>query len=46
MPRRETIVTALALLVLAAAIPFAIVESMKKGRVYRNAPGKEARGIA
>jgi hypothetical protein len=32
--RRETIVIALALLLLAAAIPFAIVETIEKGRVY------------
>jgi len=32
--RRETIVIAVALFVLAAAIPFAIVETMEKGRVY------------
>jgi hypothetical protein len=32
--RRETIVIALALLLLAAAIPFAIVETVEKGRVY------------
>ncbi len=32
--RRETIVTVLALLVIAAAIPFAIVDTLKTGRVY------------
>jgi hypothetical protein len=32
--RRETIVPALALLLIAAAIPFAIVEIIEKGRVY------------
>jgi len=32
--RRETIVIVVALFVLAAAIPFAIVETMEKGRVY------------
>jgi hypothetical protein len=32
--RRETIVIAVALLLLAAAIPFAIVETIEKGRVY------------
>ena len=32
--RRETFVTALALLVIAAAIPFAIVDTIETGRVY------------
>jgi hypothetical protein len=32
--RRETIVIAMALLLLAAAIPFAIVDTIEKGRVY------------
>lgn len=32
--RRETIVTVLALLVIAAAIPWAIVDTIEKGRVY------------
>ncbi|MCJ7440138.1 MAG: hypothetical protein MUO25_00965 [Thermoanaerobaculaceae bacterium] len=32
--RRETIVTALALLVILAAIPFAIVDTIETGRVY------------
>jgi integrase len=32
--RRETIVIAVALLLLAAAIPFAIMETIEKGRVY------------
>lgn len=32
--RRETIVTTLAILVVAAAIPFAIVETIETGRVY------------
>ena len=32
--RRETIVIALALLLIAAAIPFAISETIEKGRVY------------
>ena len=32
--RRETIVIALALLLIAAAIPFAILETIEKGRVY------------
>jgi hypothetical protein len=32
--RRETIVTVLALLVLAAAIPYAIVDTIETGRVY------------
>jgi hypothetical protein len=32
--RRETIVIAIALLLLAAAIPFAIVDTIEKGRVY------------
>ena len=33
-PRRDTIVTALALLVIAVAIPFAIVDTLETGRVY------------
>ena len=32
--RRDTIVTVLALLVIAATIPFAIVDTIEKGRVY------------
>jgi len=32
--RRETIVTALALLVIAAAIPYAIVDTLETGCVY------------
>lgn len=32
--RRETIVTTLAILVVAAAIPFAIMETIETGRVY------------
>jgi hypothetical protein len=32
--RRETIVIALALLLIAAAIPFAILETIEKGRVH------------
>jgi hypothetical protein len=32
--RRETIVTAVAVLVIAVAIPFAIVEAIERGRVY------------
>ena len=32
--RRESIVTVLALLVIAAAIPWAIVDTLEKGRVY------------
>ena len=32
--RRETIVTALAILVIAAAIPYAILDSIETGRVY------------
>lgn len=32
--RRETILTTLAILVFAAAIPFAIVETIETGRVY------------
>ena len=32
--RRETIVTALAILVIAAAIPYAIMDSIETGRVY------------
>ena len=32
--RRETIVIAMALLLLATAIPFAIVDTIEKGRVY------------
>src|SRR5271169_5611213 len=34
MMRRETIVTLLALLVIAAAIPFAIMDTIQTGRVY------------
>ena len=33
-PRRETIVTALAILVIVAALPFAIAETLETGRVY------------
>jgi len=33
-PRRETIVTALAILVIVAALPFAIEETIETGRVY------------
>jgi len=33
-PRRETIVTALAIVVIVAALPFAIEETVKTGRVY------------
>ena len=33
-PRRETIVTALAILVIVAALPFAIAETIETGRVY------------
>jgi hypothetical protein len=32
--RRDTVVTALALLVIAAAIPFAILDTLETGRVY------------
>jgi hypothetical protein len=32
--RRETLLTALALLVIAAAIPFAVMDTIKTGRVY------------
>jgi hypothetical protein len=32
--RRETIVTALATLVIVAAIPFAIMDTIETGRVY------------
>ena len=33
-PRRETIVTALAIVVIVAALPFAIAETLQTGRVY------------
>ena len=33
-PRRETIVTALAIVVIVAALPFAIAETLETGRVY------------
>lgn len=33
--RRENIVTALALLVIAAALPFAVMDTIETGRVYR-----------